>query len=213
MKFEDPNVVILKRAEPSGEPPHPLHMGMAEEAFDRDGDLITKPEIRAVSLAKLSLLPHHTLWDLGAGSGSVAIESTLFLTEGRIIAVEQKPERVEQIRNNIKRFGLVNIRVVRKVLPEGLEDLPAPDRVFIGGGGRSLGRIITSAAAALRPSGIMVINAVLLDNIQTTMKTLRKLGFSTEAIQVQVQRSRAMPFSDRFEARNPVWIITGKKES
>ena len=97
------------------------------------------------------------------------------------------------------------------VLPEGLNDLPAPDRVFVGGGGRDLDRIIAAVAPLIKPDGVMVINAVLLDNLETAVKALKKSGFQTEVIQVQIQHSRAMPWSERFEAQNPVWIITGKK--
>ena len=209
--FEEPNVVILKGQPKEMTPALPLHLGMEEADFEHDRGLITKSEIRAVTLAKLRLLPHHILWDLGAGSGSVAIEAALFLNKGKIFAIEQKAERVNQIKTNINRFGITHIEVIQGVLPEGLNDLPAPDRVFVGGGGRDLDRIIAAVTPLIKPDGVMVINAVLMDNLQTAVKALKKSGFQTEMIQVQIQRSRAMPWSERFEAQNPVWIITGKK--
>jgi len=211
LDFAEPNVVILKGTKQAWEAAPALHLGMAEEAFDHEGGLITKPEIRAVTLAKLSLLPHHTLWDLGAGSGSVAIEAALFVTHGKIFAVEEKAERIEQIRTNISRFGATCIEVIQTVLPAGLEALPSPDRVFIGGGEQKLDQIIGVAASVMTSGGVMVINAVLLDNLEATVKTLREFGFETEVIQVQIQRSKAMPWSQRFEAQNPVWIISGRK--
>jgi precorrin-6Y C5,15-methyltransferase (decarboxylating) len=153
------------------------------------------------------------LWDLGAGSGSVAIEAALFIGRGRIVAVEKDPQRVEQVKVNAKRFGVRNLRVVQAVLPEGLERLPKPDRIFIGGGGRNLPAIVSTAARRLKPDGIVVINAVLLQNVHDAAAALRKLGFATEIVQVQIHRSEPMPWSERLEALNPVWIITGMRKA
>jgi precorrin-6B C5,15-methyltransferase / cobalt-precorrin-6B C5,C15-methyltransferase len=154
------------------------------------------------------------LWDLGAGSGSVAIECSLLLGKGRIVAVEKDPLRVEQIKANAARFGVRNLTVVQAVLPAGLKRLPKPHRIFIGGGGRDLPPIISEAARHLKPDGIVVISAVLLQNVQDAKAVLRRLGFGTEVVQVQIHRSREMPWGERLEALNPVWIITGipKKE-
>ncbi|HEX5680369.1 MAG TPA: precorrin-6Y C5,15-methyltransferase (decarboxylating) subunit CbiT, partial [Desulfobacterales bacterium] len=163
-------------------------------------------------LSKLRLGPRHTLWDLGAGSGSVAIETALFITAGKILAVEKEPQRVAQIKTNAKRFGVENLRAVQAALPQGLADLPRPHRVFIGGG-RDLVAIITAAARCLRPDGILVVNTVLLENLSAASETLRQLGFQTEIVQVQVARGQQMPFSARLEALNPVWIITGVRKA
>jgi len=211
LDFSEPNVVVLKRTKQALGATSTLHLGMAEEEFDHEGGIITKPEIRAVTLAKLSLLPHHILWDLGAGSGSVAIEAGLFITNGKIFAVEEKAERIQQIRSNINRFGAACVEVIQAVLPAGLEGLPSPDRVFIGGGGQKLEQIVGVAASLMASGGVMVINAVLLDNLETAVRTLRESGFETEVVQVQIQRSKPMPWSQRFEAQNPVWIISGRK--
>jgi len=211
LTFSEPNVVIFKGAKKPGEKAQTAHLGMAGELFDHDGGLITKSETRAVTLAKLNLRPHHVLWDLGAGSGSIAIEASLFVSQGKILAVEKNPKRIEQIKTNIRRFGVTNIEVIQSIMPEGLQDLPEPDRIFIGGGGRQLAEIVAVAASLIKPEGVIVINAVLLDNLEATQKTLQKAGFSTEVIQIQIQRSKVMPWSQRFEAQNPVWIITGKK--
>jgi precorrin-6Y C5,15-methyltransferase (decarboxylating) len=211
LNFADPNVVILKRKPEANSSQQMLYMGLSEDLFEHEGGLITKTEIRAVTLAKLKLLPYHTLWDLGAGSGSVSIEAAVFLERGRIFAVEQKAERIDQIKANIRRFGVNNIETLQAVMPDGLSGLPAPDRVFIGGGGRDLEQIISEAASLMKPDGLMVINTVLIANLETSQKTMRKNGFNTEVVQVQVLRSKAMPWSERFETLNPVWIISGQK--
>ena len=166
--------------------------------------------MRAVTLSKLGLAPGQVFWDLGAGSGSVAIEASLFLGNGRIVAVEQKPERIAQIKANARRFDVRNLRVVQAVLPAGLARLPKPDRIFIGGGGKDLGRIISTGASYLRPNGRIVINTVLLPNVTIALESLKALGFATDLIQIQIHRSREMPWAERLEALSPVWIITGR---
>jgi precorrin-6Y C5,15-methyltransferase (decarboxylating) len=175
--------------------------------------LITKSEIRAITLSKLRLLKDHVLWDLGAGSGSVAIEASLLVPAGRVFALEKNPERIQQIEINKSQFGVKNLEVMHAVLPEGLEGLPRPDRIFIGGGGRDLANIINAAVPFLKPDGLVVVNTVLIPNIQTATETLRALDFKTSKVQVQIGRSRDMPWGDRLEGQNPVWIISGMRKS
>ena len=210
--FSEPNIVFLKRTSV----PHTLpglHLGMPDDAYDHKNGLITKAEIRAISLAKLKLLPHHVLWDLGAGSGSVGIEASLLAPRGRIVSIEKHPEHVRNIECNQLRYGIRNMEIRQVVLPGGLHDLPAPDRIFIGGGGSNLETIIRSAAGYLKPGGILVLNTVLMDNLTTALATLKELGFSTETTQIQACRSKDMPWRQQFEAQNPVWIITGIRKN
>ena len=131
------------------------------------------------------------------------------IKKGKIIAIEKKSERLAQIKNNQKKFGVGNLKVVQAELPAGLDKLPRPDRIFIGGGGRQLKSIITAAAQYLKPEGGIVVNTVLIPNVEAARATMEGLDFSTEIIQVQINRSRPMPWADRLEALNPVWIISG----
>jgi precorrin-6Y C5,15-methyltransferase (decarboxylating) len=211
MKFREPNVAVLKRAPAAAPGRRPLRLGAPDDEFEHDRGVITKSEVRAVALAKLQLEAGQVLWDLGAGSGSIGIEAALFLGRGKIVAVEKNPRRVEQIKANAGRFGVRNLRVAPAELPEGLARLPQPDRIFIGGGGRNLPAIVAAAAPRLKPNGIVVVNAVLLQNVHDAAAALRKLGFATEIVQVQIHRSEPMPWSERLEALNPVWIITGHR--
>lgn len=207
-RFADPNVVVLRRAAPTAPRRRPLRLGTPESWFERERGLITKSEVRAVALAKLRLGRGHVLWDLGAGSGAVAIEAALLTGGSPAVAVEKVPRRAEQIRANARRFDVRRLSVVQAELPSGLSGLPDPDRVFIGGGGRELPRIIRAAAARLRPGGVLVVNTVLLETATAAAAALRRLGFLTETVQVQVNRSRPMPFGERLEAVNPVWIVS-----
>ena len=209
MVFAEPNLVILKRGSDDPKGMKPPYLGMPDNYYDYQQGLITKSEIRAITLSKLRLLKDHVLWDLGAGSGSISIEASLLVPAGKVFALEKNPERIQQIECNLSRFGVKNIEVVQAVLPEGLEGLARPDRIFIGGGGRELEKIINAAVTFLKPDGLVVVNTVLMQNIQTATETLKALGFKTSKVQVQISRSRAMPWGDRLEAQNPVWIVSG----
>ena len=212
MEFTSPNLVVLKRGAEKTEINQQAHLGMPDGWFAHQAGLITKSEVRAVSLSKLQLLHHHTMWDLGAGSGSVSIEASAILKKGRIFAIEKNPQRIELIKKNMQRFNVRNMKVKKAILPQGLDNLPAPDRVFIGGGGKELGRIIKASAAVLKEKGIIVLNTVLITSLEIAAKTLNQLGFEIDIIQVQINRSSEMPWSQRFEAQNPVWIVRGMRK-
>lgn len=206
--FARPNVVILKPAKEKVDA-DALTLGMPDDAYGHASGMITKSEVRAVALAKLQLRPGLTLWDLGAGSGSVGIEASVLLGSGRIVAVEQHAGRVAQIRQNALRYGVYNHEVMQAKLPGGLERLPPPDRIFIGGGGRDLASIVQSAVRYLAPGAIVVVNTILVHNLTQTLDVMAAEGLSAEAVQLQVGKSKAMPWSRRLEGHNPVWIVTG----
>ena len=213
MVFAEPNLVILKRSSESLKGMKPLHIGLPDNYYHHQQGLITKSEIRAITLSKLRLLKDHVLWDLGAGSGSVSIEASLLVPTGKVFALEKNPERIQQIEINKSRFGVKNLEIVQTVLPQGLEGLPRPDRIFIGGGGRDLEKIINAAVTFLKPDGLVVVNTVLMQNLQTAAETLKALDFKTSKVQVQISRSQDMPWGDRLEAQNPVWIVSGSRKA
>ena len=208
--YADLNLVILK-PEPGPQIRPSLFSGMPDHWFEHEKGLITKAEVRCVSLSRLRLFDRAVFWDLGAGSGSVSIEAGQFITQGEIFAVERQAERILNIRTNRGRFGIGNLHIVQADLPAGMADLPDPDRVFIGGGGRLLPEIIRLAAARLKPQGIVVINTVLTANFSAAVQSLEALDFVTDAVQIQVNHLSPMPFSHRLEAANPVWIVTGSR--
>ena len=212
-QYSEPNLVILKRRAPLSKEISEIYSGMPEYLFDHQEGLITKAEIRAVTLSKLRLMPDHIMWDLGAGSGSVSIEASMFVSRGKIFAVEKNPKRIRHIETNKKRFNVRNLEIIQSELPEGLDKLPVPDRIFIGGGGKDLEKIIHSASSYIKPDGVMVINTILIPNIETVLKTLNSEGFRTAVVQVHINRGREMPWGERLEAENPVWIISGEKRT
>jgi precorrin-6Y C5,15-methyltransferase (decarboxylating) len=185
---------------------------MPDDRFHHEQGLITKPEIRVISLSKLRLQPDHILWDLGAGSGSVSIEASYYITGGMIYAVEKKDTRIQDIHRNRNTFGVKNLTVCQGHLPGEMETLPDPDRIFIGGGGKDLPSIIRAAGARIKENGIMVINTVLISNMTASLDMLSSMGFDTRIIQVQVNTGHGMPWGQMLKSRNPVFIIQGIKQ-
>ncbi len=210
--WRTPNAVIILPEAPgkqcAGFSPAP---GYPDDAFAHDAGMITKPEVRAISLSKLHLRERHVMWDLGAGSGAVAVEAAGALPRGRVAAVEKNPARIANIRENIQRFNVKNVDVHHLTLPDGMDDLPDPDRVFVGGGGKDLPAILRAAAKRLAPGGRMVVNAVVLESVTAALGELEKGGFLTETVCVQVNRGAAMPAGTRFCANNPVYVIAAQK--
>ena len=212
MQYEQPNLVVFRREEGlAATDCIGLQLGMPEAVYQHQGGLITKSEIRAVTLAKLALQPGNVLWDLGAGSGSVGLEASLLVGAGCIAAVEKDPVRAEQIEANCRQFGVKNLSVIRAQLPDGMAILPDPDRVFVGGGGAVLPEILTAADRRLPSGGMIVVNLVLIGRVESAAATLERLGYRVDIVQVQVNRSRPIAGGMRLEAENPVWILQAKK--
>jgi precorrin-6Y C5,15-methyltransferase (decarboxylating) len=218
LKFAHPNIVILlkegtpKKDTPIKNVPHETHIGMDDSLYRHSKGLITKSEIRSISLSKLELVrKDHILWDIGSGSGSVGIEASFQIPWGQVFAVEKNPTRIPDIIHNIKMFDRPNIKILNLDFPEGSEQLKDPDRVFIGGGGSALEKIMSTCCVRLKEQGTIVINTILIQNMETAIRVLKQKSFPYEMIQIQVSRSKPMPYGDRLEPLNPVWIISGRK--
>jgi precorrin-6Y C5,15-methyltransferase (decarboxylating) len=135
--------------------------GLADEAFAHDGQ-ITKREVRAVTLAALAPAPDELLWDVGAGSGSVAIEWMRAVRGTRAIAFEREPDRLALIARNADRLGTPLLDVVAGEAPASFEGRPAPHAIFLGGAVAD-DAVFAAAWSALRPGGRLVANAVTLE--------------------------------------------------
>ncbi len=211
------NVVILLRDNPGdGDVTDaPPVIGNAEGSFAQPtaGMLITKLEVRAISLAKLSLTANSTVWDIGAGSGAVSIEASQLAANGRVFAIEKNSAALSAINENVKRFGRGNVTVIQASAPEKIDDLPAPDAVFIGGSGGNLAGILGVACRRLRSGGRIVINAATLETLNSSVTALKMNGFEAEVTLVNVARSKDILNLTRFEALNPVFVVTGRRES
>jgi precorrin-6Y C5,15-methyltransferase (decarboxylating) len=208
--FATLNMVVLLGTGGKADPG--LHLGLPESALEHEAGLITKTEIRAVVLAKLQLWPGLVLWDVGAGCGSVGLEASLLIPGGRVLAVEQDPERARQIAVNKNRYRADRMEVICGVAPDCLTDLPQPDRVFIGGGGNKLAGILNLVLRRAHPRGRVVVTAALLSTLQSASEILQAQGWEVDICQVQVSRSRPLGGSAYLQALNPVWIIAASPE-
>ena len=160
----------------------PLVPGRPDRWFEHDGQ-ITKAEIRAVTLAKLAPRRGEMLWDIGAGSGSVAIEWMLAHPSNRAVAVERHPERAVRIRRNAAAVGVPGLLVAEGSAPEACVGLAAPDAVFIGGGATVPG-VIDHCLEALGASGRLVVNAVTIETQAALIDRFRRHGGTLTILQV-----------------------------
>jgi precorrin-6Y C5,15-methyltransferase (decarboxylating) len=206
------NILILIRTYEPNLVQYPL-IGIDDDEFQTTKKLITKQEVRAVTLSKLQLQDDLTLWDIGAGSCSVSIEASNLMPNGRIFAVERNPQCVGFINENLKKFCTRNVRLIEAYAPEGLEDLPDPDRVFIGGAGGQLEEIIDTVDKRLKADGLIVLNAVTLDTLTKAVEFLEDHGYTVEATCVNISKTRRLTEYKMFEAQNPVYIISAWKEN
>lgn len=204
------NILILIKAwEPNLEN-YPL-LGIADDEFTTARKLITKQEIRAVTLAKLQIQNDLVLWDIGAGSGSVSIEASNLMPNGKVFALEKNPQYLTFIRENLKKFAAKNVMLVEAYAPEGIDELPNPDRVFIGGSGGMLDDIIDAVDKRLKPDGVIVLNAVTLDTLTKAVEFLEDHGYTVEVTCVNVSKTVSLTEYKMFEAHNPVYIISARR--
>lgn len=186
-KINPLNVLALEIESTSEARIFPLARGLADDLFEHDGQ-ITKREIRAMTLSALAPRRGELLWDIGAGSGSISIEWMLCHPSLRAIAIEANAERAARIDRNAMACGVPGLAIVHGTAPVALADLPAPDAIFIGGGGSELG-VFDAAIAALRPRGRLVANAVTLEMEALLLAKHAALGGDL----IRLQVSRAAP--------------------
>ena len=157
---------------------------MKDELFLRGAQVpMTKEAVRALALAKLELHRARHLIDIGAGTGSVSAELSLYAKS--VWAVERKPEAVELIRKNREKFCAWNLHVIAGTAPEALELLPKPDAVFIGGSSGKLDEIIHAAVRA-NPEVRICVSAIALETLQQAISALERLGYGPEVTQIAV---------------------------
>ncbi len=182
--------------------------GLPDGEFLRGDVPMTKSEVRSVVLSKLRLRETDTLWDIGAGTGSVSVEMALFARFGKVCAVECSDEGCSLIRQNAQRFGLYNLRLIQGMAPQACEGLPAPDAAFIGGSKGKLGEIL-SLLRQKNPAVRVCISAITLETACDSLKLLAEFGFEgIEAVQVSISKTKRAGRSNLLMANNPVFVIS-----
>jgi precorrin-6Y C5,15-methyltransferase (decarboxylating) len=186
--------------------------GLSEDEIAHERGLITKDEVRAVSVHKLELPSAGVLWDIGAGSGSVSLEAARLSPDLRVMAIEKKTERVETIKENRTKYGLNNIDVICGEAPSILFNLPNPDRVFIGGSSGNLADAIEYVAAKTLAC-VIVINAVTLDTLSDAIDALESHSFEANIVEISVSKMKMLGGKRFLSAENPVFVIKGKRNA
>lgn len=215
MRFADLNVVLLWRTTPA---PRPVRFGLADAEFVQrqpDKGLITKQEVRAVSLARMQLRLDSIVWDIGAGSGSVGLEAARLCPQGHVLAIEKNEADFAIAGQNHAAFGVSNYSLHLGKAPDGIDAWPDPDAVFIGGSGGELATLIEGVLRRLRPQGTLVMNFVTLENLATATAALQSMkdqGIEWDVLQLQAARSKPILHMHRMAAENPVWIVCAHRK-
>jgi len=208
---DDPNIVILQRREPRT---REILFGLEDSAFIQrkpEKGLITKREVRAVSLARMQLRSDSIVWDIGAGSGSVGLEAARLCPQGHVYAIEKNPDDAANAAQNRQQLGLTNYTLVNDKAPSALDKWPDPDAIFVGGSGGELDELIRIALQRLNNNGWLIMNFVTFENLNVALTTLGALGASWDVTQLQASRSQPILHMHRLQAENPVWIVSAQK--
>ncbi len=187
--------------------------GIPDELFERlPGIPLSKREVRLLIVSQLRLMPDSVLWDIGAGTGTIPVESGLLCPKGRIVAVERDEEVVSLIRRNCERFGVGNVEVIFGSAPECLQDLPErPQRVCIEGG-RPIKAMLKEVWQYLLPKGRIVATAGNLESLYAISESFAELQVrNIEVVQSAVNRLETRGNHQVFAAVNPIFILSGEK--
>ncbi|MFF1629646.1 precorrin-6y C5,15-methyltransferase (decarboxylating) subunit CbiE [Streptomyces sp. NPDC058272] len=189
----------------AGPPAGPARWALDESEFAHRDSMISKFEVRALALARLGPRLGELIWDVGAGSGSVAVECARF--GAAVTAIEKTRDGCDRVRANAEAHG-VDVRVVHGAAPTVLSDLDDPDAVFIGGGGRELPAIVTACARRARRAVVVAMAA--LDRVPAARDALTGAGFDCDGVLLQSSRLAPLPGGvTRLAATNPVFLLWG----
>jgi precorrin-6Y C5,15-methyltransferase (decarboxylating) len=194
-------------------PPRRPYLGIDGRDLAVEGGIVTKAPVRAVALSLLRIAPRHTVWDIGSGSGAMALEAAALAHQGRVVAVEKKAERAVCIEENRRRFGAALVDIHLGEAPHCLAALPDPHRVFIGGGisGECGAEILLHAGRRLPSGGRMVVNCALLNTLDLSRDFFTSQGWPFEIVCVQAAESRPLGGDAHFAALNPVFVLAAEK--
>ena len=218
MDFNPLNVMILirkpNRPDRASRASRHRLFGNPDDAFAQSlpkRGLVTHAEVRSIALAQLDIRATSTVWDIGAGSGSVAIEAAQLAHLGTVYAIEPEPADIALIQANAEEFGVPNVRATLGRAPEVLATLPEPDAIFVGGTGRQVDIVLISAYSRLIQGGTMAVNVATIDGLATAYHTLKNLAGEVRVWNVSVARGIEQMDRLRFEAINPTFLLVVTK--
>jgi len=211
-KFAALNIVILQRCKTQQQK---ILFGLADTLFKQrkpDKGLITKREVRAVSLARMQLQHNSIVWDIGAGSGAVGLEAARLCTNGHVYAIEKNEADFSIANQNKENMIVTNYSLVNAKAPDKIDKWPAPNSIFVGGSGGELAELISICISRMLPNGYLVMNFVTIENMATAIECLKKLNAQWDVTQLSAARSKPILHMNRLQAENPVWIVTAQKD-
>lgn len=215
-RFALPNVAFFL-PDPALIAPLPLALGLPDQAYCREKELITKWPVRAAVLAALRITPTDAVWDLGSGSGSIALEAAFLARRGQVLAVERQEKRAALIAENRSRFGVAHLDILCAELPGCLETqaLPDPDRIVIGGGlggaPEAAEALLAIAMQRLKPGGRLIVSCVLLQSLELARRMLHNLGCEPELLCLQASQAVPLGRDEHLVAQNPVFLLAAEK--
>lgn len=185
-----------------------IQSGIDDKKFIRGKVPMTRSEVRSAVISKLNIGRKDICWDIGCGTGSLSVEMALQCYDGTVFAADKKEDAVLLTTENCKKFGCDNVRIICGDAPECTEKLPAPGKVFIGGSDGKIKEIIT-AAYLKNPAAEIVITAVSLETLETSLSAFKGFGIIPEVIQIAAARTERIGGHTMLAAENPVFIIKG----
>jgi precorrin-6Y C5,15-methyltransferase (decarboxylating) len=214
LEFSPLCVLILKRKPDRPDQrrltPRFRRFGNPDDVFAQSrpkSGLITQAEVRALALAQLDIQPTSIVWDIGAGSGAVAIEAAQLAEHGVVYAIEQDAADYHLIVANAETFGVKNVKPIHGTAPAVFTGLPQPGAIFVGGTGHEVARLLEAAFISLRPGGRMVVNVASLESLSASYEALKRLAPTVEVCLVQVNRGVQQLETLRFDAANPTFLL------
>ena len=185
-----------------------IRTGIPDEEFIRGKVPMTKSEVRAVCLSKLSMSSSDIAYDIGCGTGSVTIEMAFSAYDGKVYAFDKNEEAISLLEQNCQKFHLDNVEAICGLAPECLKDLPVPDVAFIGGSSGNMDEIV-SYLYGINSKIKLVITAVTLENAMAALDSLKNIGIKSDIVQVAVSKGRGIGELHMLIAQNPIFIISG----
>ena len=185
-----------------------IRTGIDDEEFIRGKVPMTKSEVRAVCLSKLSLSPDDIAYDIGCGTGSVTIEMAFSAYDGKVYAFDKNEEAISLLEQNCQKFHLDNVEAICGLAPECLKDLPVPDVAFIGGSSGNMGEIV-NYLYGINDKMRFVITAISLENAMAALDSLKGVGIDGDIVQVAVSKGKKIADLHMLMAQNPIFIISG----
>lgn len=217
--FGPMNVMVLVRRhgaadQPSGSQRRRL-FGNPDDLFMQSRPkrgLLTPSEVRCIALSEMDLCHDSVVWDVGAGSGALAIEAASIASRGKVFAIEMDAEDYGVMIDNSKMFDVPSLVPVHGQAPAAWAELPDPDSVFVGGSGRMVPELVAGAAKRLKKGGRIVVNVSSPDNLVAVEAQLKTAGLRSDVRMINIARGQYQLDRVRFDALNPTFLVLGAKE-